>query len=48
MNTSADVLFVEVSRIAYNFHWSLDEILDLEHGVRRRFVGQIDLLQRER
>ncbi len=32
--------------MAYHFHWSLDEILDLEHPVRRRFVDQIGRLNR--
>jgi uncharacterized protein DUF6760 len=36
-----DRLFEEVAYIAYHFHWSLDEILDLEHPLRRRFVEEI-------
>lgn len=28
--------------MAYHFHWPLAEILDLEHPLRRAFVGQID------
>ena len=28
--------------MAYHFHWPLQEILDLEHPLRRAFVGQID------
>jgi hypothetical protein len=31
-----------VSYVAYHFHWPLGEILDLEHPLRRAFVGQID------
>ncbi len=27
--------------MAYHFHWSLDEILDLDHPTRRRFVDEI-------
>jgi hypothetical protein len=38
---AADRLYEEVSYVAYHFHWSLDEILDLEHPVRQRFVGEI-------
>jgi hypothetical protein len=34
-------LLEEVAYLAYHFHWSLDEILDLEHGDRQRFVEQI-------
>jgi Family of unknown function (DUF6760) len=30
-----------VSYVAYHFHWPLSEILDLEHPLRRAFVGQI-------
>jgi hypothetical protein len=36
-----DELLREVSYVAYHFHWSLDEILDLEHPLRRDFVAQI-------
>ena len=36
-----DRLFEEIAYIAYHFHWSLDEILDLEHPLRRRFVSEI-------
>jgi hypothetical protein len=35
-------LLEEVSYVAYHFHWPLQEILDLEHPLRRAFVGQID------
>jgi hypothetical protein len=35
-------LFEEVSYVAYHFHWPLEEILDLEHPLRRAFVGQIE------
>jgi hypothetical protein len=31
-----------VSYVAYHFHWPLQEILDLEHPLRRAFVGQIE------
>ena len=34
-------LFEEVAYVAYHFHWPLDDILDLEHAERRRFVGEI-------
>jgi hypothetical protein len=34
-------LYQEIAYVAYHFHWSLDEILDLEHPVRRRFVEEI-------
>ena len=36
-----DELFEEVAYVAYHFHWSFDEILDLEHPVRQRCVEEI-------
>ncbi len=41
MTHDTDRLFEEIAYIAYHFHWSLDEILDLEHPLRRRFVEEI-------
>jgi hypothetical protein len=43
---ATDRLFEEVAYVAYHFHWSLEELLDLEHPVRRRFVEEIDRLNR--
>lgn len=43
---ATDRLFEEIAYVAYHFHWSLDEILDLEHGVRRRFVEEIASINR--
>ena len=42
----SDRLFEEVAYLAYHFHWSLDEILDLEHPLRRRFVEEIARINR--
>jgi hypothetical protein len=41
MTAGTDRIYEEVAYVAYYFHWSLDEILDLEHPVRRRFVHEI-------
>jgi hypothetical protein len=38
---AADRLYEEVAYVAYHFHWALNEILDLEHPTRRRFVEEI-------
>ncbi len=38
---SPEDLLAEAARIAFHFHWSLDEILDLEHPDRRRYVDEI-------
>jgi hypothetical protein len=34
-------LLEEVSYVAYHFHWPFDQILDLEHPLRRDFVTRI-------
>ena len=41
MTYAADRIHQEVAYIAYHFHWSLDAILDLEHGQRLRYVAEI-------
>ena len=47
MNTyPEDRLFEEIAFVAYHFHWSLDEILGLEHATRKRFVDEISRLNR--
>ncbi|WP_214323254.1 DUF6760 family protein [Nonomuraea sediminis] len=37
-------LYEEIAYVAYHFHWPLDDILDLEHADRERFVTQIAAL----
>lgn len=41
MTYAPDQLYEEVAYVAYHFHWGLDDILNLEHAERRRFVGEI-------
>jgi hypothetical protein len=41
-----DRLHEEVAYVAYHFHWGLDEIIDLEHPTRRRFVEEIAKINR--
>ena len=38
---ASDRLFEEVAYVAYHFHWPMEEILDLEHPVRERFIEEI-------
>jgi hypothetical protein len=38
---ATDRLYEEIGYVAYYLHWSRDEILDLEHAERQRFVRQI-------
>lgn len=46
MTYATDRLFREIAYVAYHFHWSLEEILDLEHPLRRRFVAEIAEINR--
>ncbi len=39
-------LYEEVAYIAYHFHWPLQEILELEHVERRRWVEEIGRINR--
>ncbi|WP_265584496.1 MULTISPECIES: DUF6760 family protein [unclassified Coleofasciculus] len=39
-------LYQEVALIAFYFHWSLDDILNLEHAERQRWVEEIGKLTR--
>jgi hypothetical protein len=39
-----DALYEQVAYVAYHFHWSREEILDLEHPERLRYVDQIGRL----
>jgi hypothetical protein len=42
-----DQLRQEVAFIAYHFHWSHDEIMELEHSDRRRWVQEISAINQE-
>ena len=46
MTYATDRLYEEVAYIAYHFHWPLDDILDLEHPLRQRFVTEIAKINR--
>ncbi|MFE6775600.1 DUF6760 family protein [Streptomyces sp. NPDC057702] len=41
MTYATDRMHEEVAYLAYHFHWSLDQILDLEHADRLRYAHQI-------
>ncbi|MFI5617718.1 DUF6760 family protein [Streptomyces sp. NPDC051567] len=41
MTYATDRLHEEIAYVAYHFHWSLEEILDLEHADRRRCTTEI-------
>ncbi|MCK4824687.1 hypothetical protein KA005_53540 [bacterium] len=42
-----DKLYREVAYIAYHFHWSHDEIMDMEHSERRLWVKEIAKINQE-
>ena len=46
MTYATDRLFEEVAYVAYHFHWSMDEILDLEHRDRQAFAAEISSINR--
>lgn len=41
MTYATDRLYEELAYMAFHFHWSLAELLDLEHAERRRYVDEI-------
>lgn len=41
-----DHLYEEVAYIAYHFHWPQQEILQMEHRYRRRWVDEIAKINR--
>ncbi len=42
-----DKLYQEVAYIAYHFHWSLDDILEMEHRERHVWVKEISEINKE-
>ena len=46
MTYASTRLHEEIAYVAYHLHWPLDEILDLEHPLRQRFVEEIGRINR--
>ncbi|HPH97419.1 MAG TPA: hypothetical protein PKW33_12385 [Anaerolineaceae bacterium] len=42
-----DQLYEEVAYVAYHFHWPQDEIMNMEHALRRRWVSEIARINRK-
>ncbi|MBK9070917.1 MAG: hypothetical protein IPL79_07955 [Myxococcales bacterium] len=40
-------LYQEMAYVAYHFHWSMDEILDMEHSERHTWLREIARINRE-
>ena len=43
---ATDRMFEEIAYVAYHLHWPLNDILDLEHPLRQRFVEEIGRINR--
>jgi len=46
MTYATDRLFEEIAYVSYHLHWSFEEILELEHADRLRFVEEIAQINR--
>ena len=47
MTAGADELWDEIGFLAFHLNWSLDNLLDLPHGLRQRLVDQARTLARD-
>lgn len=47
LNYPVDRLYEEVGFVAYYFHWSHDEIMNMEHAERRRWCDEISRINRK-
>lgn len=47
MSYPRDDLIREVAYVAYHFHWSLDEIMELDHFTRHHFIEEISDINRK-
>lgn len=41
MRYPSNALYEEVAYVAYHFHWPLEDILELEHAERHRWIEAI-------
>ena len=41
------MIYEEVAFIAYHFHWSHDEVMNLEHRARRRWCEEISKINKK-
>ena len=39
-----DRLYEEMAYIAYHFHWSIGEVMQMEHAERQRWVEEIEAI----
>lgn len=43
----SNLLYEEVAFIAFHFHWTREEILNLDHQERQRWVGEINKINQQ-
>jgi hypothetical protein len=41
-----DRLYEEVAFVAYHFHWGHEDIMNMEHGERQKWVDEISRINR--
>lgn len=46
MTYAVSQLYAEIAYVAFHFHWSHEEIIDLEHLRRRAFIREIASINR--
>ena len=46
MTAGADVLWEDIGFLAFHLHWSMNDLLDLPHGLRQQLVDQTRVLAR--
>ena len=47
MSYPLERIFQEVAYIAYHFHWSLEDILQMEHRERQMWIKEISQINKE-
>ncbi|WP_313932037.1 MULTISPECIES: DUF6760 family protein [Nostoc] len=47
MSYPSDRLYEEVAFVAYHFHWSQNDILNLEHRTRKRWIAEINKINQQ-
>ena len=47
MGYPLDRLYEEVAYVAYYFHWPPEQILEMEHGERQKWVEEIAKINRQ-
>jgi hypothetical protein len=47
MSYPSDRLFEEVAYLAYHFHWPYDQIMQLDHLERQRWVTEVGSINRQ-